>query len=65
MSGCLTRVIDTVHTVIWNLKPGGAQPAIRDTVRNGKTQKIVLPDGHPKCMKIVLDRSAIDTTGTR
>jgi len=39
---------------IMNVKPGGKQAVLRDTVWNGQLQKMVLPDGTPKGMKLVL-----------
>ena len=37
-----------------NVNPGGKQPVMRDTIWNGKVQKMVLPDGRPKGMRMVL-----------
>ena len=34
-----------------NVRPGGKQSVMRDTIFNGK---MVLPDGRPKGMKIIL-----------
>ena len=45
-----------------NVKPGGAQPVMRDTNWNGKKQKIVLSDGRPKGMKLILEERGVDTT---
>ena len=46
-----------------NVHPGVKQPVMRDTIWNGKVQtRIVLEDGRPKGMKIVLEEQSIDTT---
>ena len=37
-----------------NLKPGGKQPRMHDTVWNGKVQRMVFPDGTAKGLKAVL-----------
>ena len=37
-----------------NVKPGGCQPKMRDTVYDGVTQRMVFDDGTPKGMKQVL-----------
>ena len=43
-----------------NVYPGGKQAIMRDTVWDGNTQKMVLPDGTPKEMKMVLQERGID-----
>ena len=35
---------------------------MHDTIYNGKTQKMVLPDGIPKEMKLVLQEQGIDVS---
>ena len=40
----------------------GAQPQMRDTVWDGRVQKMVFADGKPKGMKIVLEEHGIDTS---
>ena len=42
-----------------NVKPGGAQPAMRDTMCGRKVQKMVMEDGTPKGMKTVLEKRGI------
>ena len=37
-----------------NVKPGGKQPIMHDTVYNGKSQRMVLRDRTPKGMKFLL-----------
>ena len=46
-----------------NVRPGGEQPIMRDTVFNGKVQQMVLSDGKPKGMKMVLQERGVDTEG--
>ena len=45
-----------------NVKPGGKQPRMHDTIWNGKVQKMVFPDGTPKGLKAVLIERGIDVT---
>ena len=47
-----------------NVHPGGKQPDMRDTLWNGKVQKMVLEYRRPKGIKIVLKELGIDTTYT-
>ena len=53
---------DAFNVKRMNVKPGGAQPVMRDTCWIGKVQKMVLPDGRPKGMKLVLEERGVDTT---
>ena len=46
-----------------NVHPGGKQPKMRDTVWNGSNQSMVLADGTPKGMKLVLQERGVDTRG--
>ena len=48
-----------------NVKPGGKQPVMHDTVYNGKSQKMVLRDGTPKGMKLVLQERGVDVSGMK
>ena len=43
-----------------NIYPGGKQAIMRDTIWDRKTQKMVLPDGTPKGMKLVLQKRGVD-----
>ena len=52
---------DALNVNQMNLKPGGAQPRLRDTYWNGKLQKMNLPDGRPKGLNLVLQECGIDT----
>ena len=45
-----------------NVRPGGAQPKMRDTTWRGRVQKMVLRDGTPKGMKQVLIERGINVT---
>ena len=45
-----------------NLKPGGKQPRMHDTIWNGKVQKMVFADGTPKGLKQVLIERGINVT---
>lgn len=46
-----------------NVYPGGKQAIMRDTVWDGKVQKMVLPDGTAKGMKLVLQERGVDVKG--
>ena len=48
-----------------NVKPGGCQPKMRDTVYDGVTQRMVFDDGTPKGMKQVLIERHINVKGMR
>lgn len=48
-----------------NVKPGGAQPALRDTIWNGKLQKMVFGNGTPKGMHQVLTERGVDMRGMK
>ena len=45
------------------VRPGGKQPIMRETVFDGKVQQMVLPDGRPKGLKMVLQERGVDTKG--
>jgi hypothetical protein len=46
-----------------NVNPGGKQPKMRSTQWNGEEQLMVLTDGRPKGMKLVLEERGIGTLG--
>ena len=46
-----------------NVYPGGKQPALRDGLWEGNVQKMTLPDGTPKGMKMVLQECGVNVTG--
>ena len=52
---------DALNLSKMNVGPGGAQPRMRDTLWNGKLQKMVLNDGRQKGMQLVLEERGIDT----
>ena len=56
---------DALNVNRMNVGSGGAQPPMRDTVWDGRTQRMVLADGKPKGMKIVLEERGIDTSGMK
>ena len=45
-----------------NVRPGGKQPVMRDAIFNGQVQSMVLPDGQPKGMRLVLEER-VNTRG--
>ena len=56
---------DSLNINKMNVGAGGAQPRMRDTVWDGKVQSMVLSDGRPKGMKIVLQERGIDITNMK
>ncbi len=54
---------DALKVEHMNVNPGGKQPAMRDTTWNGNVQKMVLADGRPKGLKLVLEERGVSTTG--
>ena len=56
---------DSLNVRRMNVGPGGAQPRMRDTVWNGKVQKMVLSNGQPKGMRLILQERGINTTGMK
>ena len=54
---------DGLNAASMNVYSGGKQPIMRDTVWNGETQRMVLPDGTAKGMKLVLQERGIDVKG--
>lgn len=53
---------DALNAEKMNVKPGGKQVIMHDTEWNGQVQKMMLPDGTPKGMKLVLQEREIDVT---
>lgn len=53
---------DSLNVNRMNVNPGGAQPIMRDTLWNGKVQRMVLPNGQPKGMRLVLQERGVDTS---
>ena len=54
---------DALNVLEMNVKPGGGQPKMRNTVYKGKLQKMNFDDGTPKGLKRVLEERGIRTTG--
>ena len=48
-----------------NVRPGGKQPIMRDTIFEGQVQRMVLPDGTPKGLKMVEHKSIKNETRTK
>ena len=62
-SGHTAFPMDALNVNRMNVKPGGQQPAMHDTVWNGKVKKMVYADGTPKGMKAVLREGSVDVRG--
>ena len=61
-SGHTAFADDALNVNKMNVRPGGAQPKMRDTTWRGRVQKMVLSDGTPKGMKQVLIERGINVT---
>ena len=59
-SGHTAFADDALNVNKMNVRPGGAQPKMRDTIWRGRVQKMVLRDGTPKGMKQVLIERGIN-----
>ena len=64
-SGHTAFAEDALNASRMNVKPGGKQPVMHDTVYNGKSQKMILRDGRPKGMKLVLQERGVDVSGMK
>ena len=64
-SGHTAFAEDALNASRMNVKPGGKQPIMHDTVYNGKSQRMVLRDGTPKGMKLVLQERGVDVSGMK
>ena len=53
---------DALVTSRLNKKPGGKQPAMRDTLWAGKPQRLVMDDGTPKGAAMILEERGINTS---
>ena len=53
---------DALQVSEMNIKPGGKQPRMRDTMWNGVVQHMNFRDGTPKGLKKILEERGIDTT---
>ena len=63
-SGHTAYADDALNASKMNVKPGGAQPKLRDTInpKTNRVQKMVYDDGTPKGMKQILFESGVNTT---
>ena len=56
---------DALNASRMNMRPGGKQPCMRDTVWAGRVQRMVDDDGVPKGMKAVLEECGVNTEQMR
>ena len=56
---------DALNVKHMNVRPGGAQSRMRDTVWARQVQKTVLADGTPKGMKTILEERAINISSMK
>lgn len=54
---------DALNPDRMNVKDGGKQPIMKDTVWNGVIQRMTTEDGQPKGMKTVLEERGVDVKG--
>lgn len=54
---------DALNAERMNVKDGGKQPFMQDTIWNGAIQRMVTDDGVQKEMKTVLKERGVDTVG--
>ena len=54
---------DALNAEKMNVRQDGKQPLLRDTILDGKVQKMILDDGRAKGMKIVLEGRGVETKG--
>ena len=64
-SGHTAFAEDALNASRMNVRPGGKQPVMYDTIYNGKLQKMVLADGTPKGMKLVLEERSVNVSGMK
>ena len=61
-SGHTAFADDALNVNKMNVRPGGAQPKMHNTIWGGREQKMVFDDGTPKGMKQVLFERGVNTT---
>lgn len=61
-SGHTAFAEDALNAKRMNVKPGGAQPKMRDIIWGGRVEKMVFRDGTPKGMKEVLRERGVNVT---
>ena len=54
---------DALNADRMNVRPGGKQPLMKDTVFNEEVQKMVTDTGLPKGMKLILQERGVETKG--
>ena len=64
-SGHAAFASDALNVSQMNVNPGGAQPQLRDTILNVRSQRMVFSDGTPKGMRQVLNKRGVDTKGMK
>lgn len=57
------RPEDALNPEYMNVKNGGKQPFMRDTVWNGSVQQMVTAEGKQKGMRTVLEERGVNTQG--
>lgn len=58
----MKRPEDALNAERMNIKDGGKQPFMRDTMWNGEVQRMINDDGIQKGMRTVLEERGIDTS---
>ena len=53
----------TLNAERMNVHDGGKQPFMKDTIWNGRVQRMVTAGGAQKGMKTVLEERGVDTSG--
>ncbi len=56
---------DSLNVDKMNVHPGGKQPVMRDSVWDGKSQRMVYPDGVPKGTTAILEERGVNTKGMK
>jgi len=64
-SGHTAFADDALNVNRVNVRPGGAQAILHDTVWNGMSQRMVLSGGRPEGMKRVLEERGVNTKGMK
>jgi len=64
-SGYTAFADDALNVNRMNVRPGGAEAILHDTVWNGMSQRMVLSDGRPKGMKRVHEERGVNTKGMK
>ena len=59
----MKRPVDALNVDRMNVRDGGKQPFMRDTVWHGEIHKMVTAEGVQKGMRTVLEERGVDTRG--